>query len=111
MAAGLKRGPERIDVPLLVGRRGQEVKHRPVMPERVTAGWAKLENIALDPGRFRGSGAESPLCGAECCGCDIEYREVRETGVQQMVDEGGGPAPDIENWGIGTEIGGVDEFE
>ena len=111
MAGGLKRGPEGVDVPLLVGRRGQEVKHGPVMPERVTAGGAKLENIAFDPGRLGGSGSESPLGGPERRGGDIEYREVGETGVQQVVDEGGGPAPDIENRGIGTETGGVDEFE
>ena len=65
MPGGLKRDPEGIEVPLLVGGRGQEVKHGPVMPERVTASWAKLENVALDPGRLRGSGAESPLCRPE----------------------------------------------
>ena len=91
--------------------KGQEVEHRAVMPDVKCLFGCVAGDIALDPCHLLAAVAQPVLGLSDGRSGNIEYREVTIANRQQVVDEGGGTATDVNDAGRGAKAGIADQGE
>jgi hypothetical protein len=90
-------GPNRVQIALPVGRLGQEVEDRPVVPHVHSMWQAQVPGIADDPSHLAGSGTQACPSDPQGCAGHIDHGNVAVTLVEQTVDEERGPSPDVDD--------------
>ena len=111
MAAFGDRPPGQIDILPSVRRIGQEVEHRPVMPDIEGADIPNLGHIGRDPLDTPGPLAQ-PRPGLAQGGLgDIEHGDSLERKIQQPIDEHRGPAAHVDDAATGGRGHRTNQFQ
>lgn len=87
MSTGAHALAQRIDVTLSLLASHEEMKHGPVMPQRISSGGPKVGHILMQE-RDRGSGRSQAIAQLiESGGRDIQDRQIAVTRGEQLIDE------------------------
>ena len=109
IAAFFQTGAQSAHIALPVFSIRQEVKQRPVMPERVASIRLEAPHILTQPGYPPGQWAEVFTAGVQRGAGNVKHRDVTEAVVQQRPHQAGCPGANVDQRLLRLQAGGLNQ--